>query len=380
MKNFSEEQINELENGADFSNNQWGKFIAGCAGCFVFVSWIGILTANFIFFSKMEEPGIDKFFPTGNVNSIGSLMTMLAPTRITKKDNAYISDLFGSYVKKPSEGGESDNDYETIDYIRETFFLNRFKNALYGMSESLPEYLSNGNIDAWVLYLKQRQSLIGRTLIASYISSMYILRKVLEFTEYVKISPFRFVIFLLTTCFVFMGPYFTGNILMGAAKGESQGLFKGFTNIISGLFIFICFCQAFRMKGQDEVATAPEGKAANIFRQLGMLFLDAVIIFPMVAVPLSLFTGWVLTLEFLLMFIIPTAGLFYDHAKVFETMNESRIFIGGVFAFLCLGLARQFLNSSIVSGMSALFFVMVLYYILIWIRDFFKSLKKKNQQ
>tara|TARA_Y100000768_G_C23981747_1_gene686234 strand:- start:2712 stop:3458 length:747 start_codon:yes stop_codon:yes gene_type:complete len=247
---------------------------------------------------------------------------------------------------------------------------------LYGWSNLLPVYLQDNEggtsmADRVRLYFLQRKSLIGRTAIASYITSMYIFRQVLKFTEYIKLSPLRFVMFLLTISFVLLGPYFTFNILMGVAKGESQGLFKGFTNIISGFVILLCFSQALRNTEDTEK------RPRLFFAQLMFLLMDVCVFWPIVLI-LSLCIGWLMSLDFLLMFIMPTAGLFYKHENVFNIMNESKIFIGGVFAFLCLGLARQFLNSSIVSGMSALFFMMVLYYILIGIRDFFKSLLKKD--
>ena len=81
IMNYFKNPSEQFEKGSDWDDNKWKEFFIGCSASLLVVIYIGVVSANFIFFSKLPReiiPGeetIHTYFPIAAESSFFSKFT-----------------------------------------------------------------------------------------------------------------------------------------------------------------------------------------------------------------------------------------------------------------------------------------------------------------
>lgn len=359
----------QLEEGSDWNKNQWKEFFLGCSMAFFSVMYIGVVCANFIFFSKL---------PTKNISGQETIHTYFP----VAANSSFFSKFFGAVEERDYgeyQNGTSD-DIET-KYGGHLRKLNIPPTGVSGGNAFMrfPYNLMNYDPEYEVSWVKQifygRLSWLGRTVAATYIFWRKLIQLVLTGTNSVG-NFWKIFLTVVTIAFVVAGPKFVWSL-----GKEYTGLnFAGFSSIVMASFVIISVTQA-RFNTDYKYlwgAGSVGGKVGNGIGKIFQLIFCIIFDIPMLGAFGGTIGGFVMPLQFIFTFLLPFNAIM-NTGQILNNMAEIRGALGIIYTGFCVLLAQLYLNKTVFSGM----LLVIVPYLLLQIVKFFKwliiSLKTKSE-
>jgi len=357
IRNYFKNPSKQLEKGSDWDDNKWKEFFIGCFASLLVVIYIGVITANFIFFSKLPreniagEETIHTYFPIAAESSFFSkYMGDVADRDYGEYQTGTTDDIetkYGGRLRKLNipPTGFTDNvflrfPYNLMDYDPETT-ESRIRQFLYG-----------------------RLSYYGRTIAATYIFWRKMIQLVLTGSNRVG-NLLKIIIAFAMISFVIFGPQF----LLTLGKMYYGINFTGFSSLVIASILIISLTQR---------KTDPSNSYINA--GLGLFFQSIFAIFfdlPMLGLFGSTIGGFIMPLQFIFTFLLPFNAIM-NNGQILDNMNEIKGALGIIYTFFCVIFAQLYLNKTVFSGM----ILVIVPYLLIQIVNFFnwliKTLKSKG--
>lgn len=358
ITNFFKNPSKQLKEGSEWNDNQWKEFFTGCFISIFIVMYIGVVSANFIFFSKL---------PIGNIpgeETIHTYFPVAADSSFFSKFISYpVSDRdYGDYQTGTTDEIETKygGNLKKLNIPPTGFDDSKYKRFPYNLMDYDPETTNN-----WVKqFFYGRLSWLGRTVAATYIFWRKIIQLVLTGTN--KVGNFlKIILALLTMTVVVAGPNFV--LTMGR---EYNGLnFSSFSSIVIASIFIISITQA----KYDRANSYLWGAFGPIFQLLFMFMFDI----PMLSVIGGAISGFVMPLQFIFTFLVPFNAIM-NHGEILNNMKEITGALGILYTAFCVLFAQLYLNKTVFSGM----IIVIIPYLLLQIVKFFKwlikSLKTKD--
>ena len=351
IRNYFKNPSQQFEKGSDWDDNKWKEFFIGCFASLLVVIYIGVVAANFIFFSKLPReniPGeetIHTYFPIAAESSFFSKYMGDVPDRDYGEYQTGTTDdietKYGGHLRKLNipPTGFSDNvflrfPYNLMDYDPETT-ENWIKQFFYG-----------------------RLSWIGRTIAATYIFWRKMIQLVLTGSNRVG-NLLKIIIAFAMIAFVMIGPQF----LLTLGKKYNGINFTGFSSVVIGSIFIISLTQA-RFNRANSYLWAAFGP---LFQIIFLLIFDL----PMLGFFGSTIGGFIMPLQFIFTFLLPFNAIM-NNGQILDNMNEIKGALGIIYTFFCVIFAQVYLNKTVFSGM----ILVIVPYLLLQIVKFFKWLIK----
>tara|TARA_B110000483_G_scaffold68665_2_gene85769 strand:+ start:1588 stop:2940 length:1353 start_codon:yes stop_codon:yes gene_type:complete len=356
------------EEADEFKASKWGTFFLGCGTSLIFVTYIAIVCANFIYFSKLPinisigEETIHTFFPIANESSF-----------ISKFFSRPVSDRdFGEYRYGTAENietssgaklsrllippvGSSDGSW----YLRFPYNLIEFGDYDY----------ENANFLKAHFYA--RLAWLGRSTAVFYIFCRKICQ--LIFTGVSRVGNFLKILIAISVIgFVLFGlDLYT---IMTKNRDDSgfisnfrylyNILFNNFSIIAMVTFIIISITQI-RFDIQRN------------FMGIILSILSAFTLDPIVLFIFAFGVGsYALPTQFIATFVLPFNGI-VNYDKIRNIIDGIKGSLGIIYAALCLMLAKIYLNDNIFTGMLLVVILYIIVQIVNFIRWMFKSINTK---
>lgn len=358
ITNYFKNPSKQLEEGSEWNQNQWKEFFMGCFMSLFAVMYIGVVSANFIFFSKL---------PTENIPGEETIHTYFP----VAADSPFFSKFFSYPVSDRDYGDYQTGTTDDIEtkyggHLRKLnipptgFGDSWFKRFPYNLMDYDPEMTGN-----WVKqFFYGRLSWLGRTVAATYIFWRKLIQVVLTGTN--RVGNFlKILIALLTVTAVVAGPMF----LLSLGK-QYKGLnFTGFSPIVIASMFIISITQA----KYDRANSYLWGAFGPFFQVIFMCIFDI----PMLAAMGTTISGFVMPLQFIFTFLLPFNAIM-NNGQILDNMGEITGALGIIYTAFCVLFAQLYLNKTIFSGM----LLVIVPYLLLQIVKFFKwlikSLKTKS--
>ena len=363
--NYFKNPSKQLEEGSEWKDNKWKEFFIGCSISFLTVMYIGVISANFIFFSKLPrenkfgEETIHTYFP-------------IAAAGPDEEENPFFRKFF-SYPVLDRDYGDyqngSSDDIETKygGHLRKLNIPptgvgnNWYLRFPYNLMNYRPE-----TAQGWVRqFFYGRLSWIGRSVAATYIFWRKILHLIFNGTNSVG-NLFKIIITLICILFVIAGPKFV--LTLGK---EYSGLnFSGFSSTLIISLLIISITQA-RFDTKNSYLWAGIGWVLQFF----FLFMFDL---PAIGIVGQFIGSFFIPLQFMFTFILPFNAIM-NQGQILDNMKEIRGALALIYTALCVLFAQLYLNKTVFSGM----LLVILPYLLLQVVRFFKwltnSLKTKTK-
>jgi len=353
ITNYFKDPSKQLKKGSDWNQNRWKEFFMGCFISLFAVMYIGVVCANFIFFSKL---------PTENIPGEETIHTYFPVA----------ADIFSYPVSDRDYGDYQTGTTDDIEtkyggHLRKLnipptgFGDSMFMRFPYNLMDYDPEMTDN-----WVKqFFYGRLSWLGRTVAATYIFWRKIIQVVLTGTNSVG-NFLKILIALATVTAVVAGPMF----LLSLGKQYNGLNFTGFSSIVIASIFIISITQA-RTDRAESYLWATLGP---IFQFILMIIFDI----PMLTTFATTIAGFVMPLQFIFTFLLPFNAIM-NHGQILDNMGEITGALGIIYTAFCVLFAQIYLNKTVFSGM----ILVIIPYLLLQIAKFFKwlikSLKTKSE-
>ena len=358
ITNYFKNPSKQLEEGSDWNQNRWKEFFMGCFMSLLAVMYIGVVSANFIFFSKLPRENIP------GEETIHTYFPVAADSPFFSKFFSYpVSDRdYGDY----QTGTTDDIETKYGGHLRKLNIPptgvgdSMFRRFPYNLMDYDPE-----NTENWVKqFFYGRLSWLGRTVAATYIFWRKLIQVVLTGTN--RVGNFlKILIALATVTAVVAGPMF----LLSLGKQYKGFNFSGFSSIAIASIFIISITQA----KYDRANSYLWGAFGPIFQFIFMLLFDI----PMLTAIGGTISGFVMPLQFIFTFLLPFNAIM-NHGQILDNMGEITGALGIIYTAFCVLFAQLYLNKTIFSGM----ILVIIPYLLLQIVKFFKwlikSLKTKS--
>jgi hypothetical protein len=334
--------------------NEWTKFFMGCGVSVIGVLILGAVGANFIYYSKLNTDD-----PTGD-DTDESLGTYFP---IPKDLNYGVFAGNESTDFGPYESGTDATDVKAGSISLSLFNIpptgtdSKWMGRWPYSDEMFDDYSDRPNT---FFDLKKKKMWIIRTITATYIFWRAILQYIFKAMKYCPGGFKLFLSLIILGVFIF-GPGFLVSLVSDNTKIASGG----FIGLIVASFYLMSILQI-RWEWVYGL-----GKIWHlVFSIVDMAILSVIGSFMAIA----------FTIQFILTFIPPFGPFLFNFMGAMEAMHDIKDSLGILYGFFIFGLAKQYLNNAILSGMTLIVAGYILVNINIFRRnvyDWIHSSKKK---
>ena len=357
------------EEADEFKESKWGNFFSSCGTSLIFVTYIAIVCANFIYFSKLPinisngEETIHTYFPIASESSF-----------ISKFFSRPVSDRdFGEYRYGTTENIETSSGAK----------LSRLLIPPVGSSDG-PWYLrfpynliELGDYDyenaySFTTHFYARLAWLGRSTAAFYIFYRKICQ--LIFTGVSRVGNFLKILIAISVIGVVLFGLDLYTIMTQDEKNSDliynfrylyNILFTNFSIIAMVTFIIISITQI----------------RFDIQRNFIGIILSILSAFTLDPIALFMFAfgvgSYALPAQFIATFVLPFNGI-VNYDKIRNIIDDIKGSLGIIYAALCLMLAKIYLNDNIFTGMLLVVIPYIIVQIVNFIKWMFKAINTKK--
>lgn len=334
--------------------NKWIKFIRGCGVSIIGVLIVGAISANFVYFSKLNlndvsgggtEETIGTYFPIPE-GIRGGLLVGNKP------------EDFGAYNKgNPGVVKPASISLDKFN-IPPSGSDGRIMGRFPYYAGAFDEYDSDSG------FFQMRKSWYIRSIAATYIFWRGILQHLFKAMR--DCSPgFKLILTLMFLAVFIGGPA----MLTMFITDKKQPSSSGFMEMIVFSLLIISITQIRHPKWWDDDSSLMYGGIGPIVNLLFFIFADIGILTMCGTV-----TSFSMVLQFILTFIPPFGPFLFNFSGMLTAMRVIKQPLGILFGFFCIVFAQLHLNKAVLSGMT----IMVMLYILVelnnWRKRIYKSL------
>lgn len=353
----------------EFKESKWGIFFLRCGISLIFVTYIAIVCANFIYFSKLPinisngEETIHTYFPIANESSF-----------ISKFFSRPVSDRdFGEYRYGTTEKIETSSGAKLsrllippVGSSDGTQYL-RFPYNLIELGDYDYE-----NAYSFTTNFYARLAWLGRSTAAFYIFYRKICQ--LIFSGVSRVGNFLKILIAISVIGVVLFGLDLYTIMTQDEKNSDliynfrylyNILFTNFSMIAMVTFIIISITQI----------------RFDIQRNFMGIILSILSAFTLDPIALFMFAfgvgSYALPAQFIATFVLPFNGI-VNYDKIRNIIDDIKGSLGIIYAALCLMLAKIYLNDNIFTGMLLVVIPYIIVQIVNFIKWMFKAINTKN--